>query len=193
MASREAVARALVALRVQYKTLDDSPAMLDQIRMGVEDYNDEELRIAVDRIVVSHGKFAPRISEIREYCAAVAKTRRWVATATQREDRSTAYCTLCGSRTLVASQPWPNGQSRDVPLHEPDCARAGAEDQPASAVRMETWPSRKPRRMAEKPSGPVALGAVIAIPGPEMARQATIPPPLVSSDVSALPEAHRGA
>lgn len=127
MASRQAVGVALVELRVQWKSIDDSPAMVAQMQRGVEGYDDDELRLAIERLCVTHrAGWPPRVADVVDACAAIAKVRRSPATRTQTAGEW--YCWECKTRLLVhLPHPWDSSKpGRYVPDCRDDCPQRHA-------------------------------------------------------------------
>ena len=164
MASRDAVARGLTELRSWWASLPDTPHLLESTREACLDYDDVEFGQAIKRLVKEHkAGWPPKLADILGACASAAKIRRADVVQDLRQSREDAYCPVCGTRVLEWGPPWPNGQSRMVPRHEPGCPRYDAENVIPSAVRMDTWPGRKPRQATPVVpiSGPTPIAALV--------------------------------
>jgi hypothetical protein len=167
VASRDAILRALTELRTWFPTMPDSESLIDATRRGLEEYDDDEVRVAATRITRERKRLqgAPALADMREMCAAVAGVRRADAVRHQRADTSDAYCPFCGTTQLVESAPWPNGRRRDVPRHawmgDRPCARADAEADVPAPVNMASWPSDRPKRGTAPGRGLAGIGAVV--------------------------------
>lgn len=167
MASRDAILRALTELRTWFPAMPDSESLIEATRRGLEEYDDEEVRVAATRITRERKRLqgAPSLADLREMCGAVAGVRRADAVRHQRADTSDAYCPFCGTTQLVESPPWPNGQRRMVPLHawmgDRPCPRSAAESEAAAPVNMAAWPNARPKRGAAPARGLVGIGAVV--------------------------------
>ena len=164
MASREAVARGLAELRAWWASLPDTPQLLESTHEGCLDYDDVEFGQAIKRLTREHkAGWPPKLADIRTACAMQAQVRRAPAVQERRNARGDAYCPECGTETLEWSRPWPNGQSRMVPRHEVGCRRYDAENAIPGAVRMDTWPGRKPRQATPVVpiSGPTSIAAIV--------------------------------